>query len=318
MANERRTGPIEALRNLALALEHLAAREAVSGAVSGAAEGLRREVTELDGQVRSLVQDALTVLGRLVHEVAEREHRGPGAATRALAASAMQGALEVLEREWQNGGMPFHGFMERLNRLFDEVVELAHSRTDEIRAPGDRAGLVARGVVKAVAEELHEVLPGLAEDARCLAPVGAEVATRVGRGLVEGLESKLREDSDALVGGLERAGRGLVRGLAAGLREELASSPVASEEALGATLERLAERSAAATVRGAGGALEGQGRRWYAALRDVGLPRRLGREFTGGALEALGTALRQPVVTLVGAGSALMALSLLAVRRHTA
>ncbi|MFP2903919.1 hypothetical protein ACLESD_02360, partial [Pyxidicoccus sp. 3LFB2] len=218
MGNERRAGPIEALRNLALALNRLAAREVVSGAVSGAADGLRHEMPELDGQLRTIVEDGLTVLARLVHEAAEREHPVPGGAAHTLAAAAMKGALEVLEREWQDGGMPLHGFMTRLNHLFDEAVEFAHSRTDEIRAPGDRAGAMARGVVRGAAEELHEAVPKLAEDARCFAPLGAEVAAKVGRGLVEGIESKLREDSDVLAGLLERAGRGLVRGLASGLR----------------------------------------------------------------------------------------------------
>jgi hypothetical protein len=309
---------MEALRNLALALERLAAREAVSGAVSGAADGLRQEIPELDGQLRALVQDALTVLGRMVHEAAERERTEPGATAHTLAAAAMQGALEVLEREWQDGGMPFHGFMERLNRLFDEVVEFAHSRTDEIRAPGDRAAAMARGVVRAATEEIHEAVPMLVEDARGLAPLGAEVAAKVGRGLVEGIESKLREDSDVLVGLLERAGRGLIRGLAAGIREELANSPVASSEALGASLEKLAERSAAATVRGAGGALESHARRWREAMRHAGTLRRASRELTGGVLDALGSALRRPAVAAVGAGSALMALSLLTVRWRSA
>ena len=318
MASERRTGPIEALRNLALGLERLAAREAVSGAVSGAAEGLRKEAPELDGQVRELIQDSLTVLGRLVHEAAERERAGAGSAAHTLASSVMQGALEVLEREWENGGMPLRDFIVRLNRLFDEVVEFAHSRTIEIRAPGDRAGLMARGFVKAAAEELHEAVPLLLEDARSLAPLGAEVATQVGRGLVEGLESKLREESADLTRLLEHAGRGLVRGLAAGIREELASSAVASTEVLGASLEKLAERSAAATVRGAGGALESQGRRWHEALRGLGVLRHAGRELTGGVLEAIGAALRRPSVAVVGAGGALMALSWLTVRRRMA
>ena len=318
MGNERRAGPVETLRSLALTLERVAAREAVSGAVSGAAEGLRKEAPELDAQLRAVIQDVLTVLGRLAHEAAERERTEPGAVAHTMAAAAMQGALEVLEREWQDGGMPLHGFMTRLNRLFDEVVEFAHSRTDEIRAPGDRAGAMAQGVVRAVTEELHEAVPRLVEDARCLAPLGQEVAARVGRGLVEGIESKLREDSDALVRLLERAGRGLIRGLAAGIREELASTSVASSEALGATLEQLAERSAAATVRGAGGALEGQGRRWSAALRRDGTLRKMSRDVTGGVMEALGTALRRPALAAVGAGSALMALSLLTVRWRTA
>ncbi|WP_164019669.1 hypothetical protein [Pyxidicoccus trucidator] len=318
MGNERRAGPIEALRNLVLALERLVAKEAVSGAVSGAADGLRHEIPEVDGQLASLVQDALTLMGRLVHEAAEGERGVSGELAHTLAASAMQGALEVLEQEWQNGGLPFHGLMVRLNLLFNEAVEFAHSRTDEIRAPGDRAAAMARGVVRAATEELHTAVPKLAEDARCFAPLGAEVAAKVGRGLVEGIESKLREDSASLTGLLERVGRVLVRGLATGIREELTRSPAASTEALGASLEKLAERTAAATVRGAGGALETQGRRWSKGLRRERLVREVGRELTGGVLEAVEAMLRRPVMAVVGAGSALVVVSLLAVRWRTA
>lgn len=308
MGNERRAGPVEALRNLALGLERLAAREAVVGAVSGAADGLRQELPELDGQLRGLLQDAIKLLGRLAHEAAERERLEPGAVAHAMAGAAMQGALDVLEREWQDGGMPLHSFVERLNRLLDGVVDFAQHRTDEIRSPGERAQAMAAGVVKASVEQLHEAAPLLAEDARRFAPGGAEIASKVGRGFVEGIESKLREDSDVFVKLLERAGHGLIRGLAEGLREELAKSPAASTEALASSLETLAERTAAATVRGAGGALESQGRRW----RDAS------RELVGGALEALGAGLRRPVMAVVGAGSALVALSVLAVRWRTA
>ncbi|RKH56243.1 hypothetical protein D7V93_20685 [Corallococcus llansteffanensis] len=73
-----------------------------------------------------------------------------------------------------------------------------------------------------------------------------------------------------------------MRGLAVGLREELASNPVISGEALGASLEKLAERTTAATLRG--------------------------------ALEALGAGLRRPLMAVAGAGSALWILSVLAVR----
>lgn len=318
MAKEQQGGPVQSLRRLALTLERLAAREAVSGAVSGAAEGLRKELPELDGQLRTLLQDVLTVLGRLAHEAAEREHLSPGATAQTMASAAMQGAIDVLEREWQDGGMPLHAFVERLNRVLDGLVEFALSRADEIRAPGDRAAEMARGVMKAAVEQLNDSLPVFADEARKLIPYGEEVASRVGRGLVAGMGSRLQEDSDALVGLLERAGRGLVRGLAAGLREELAASPLASAEAAGAQLESLAERTAAATVRGAGGALESQGRRFRDALRRDGTLRRASRELTGGVLEALGAGLRRPLLAAAGAGSALVALSVLAVRWRTA
>ncbi len=177
---------------------------------------------------------------------------------------------------------------------------------------------MARAAVRAATDELSEAVPKLAEDARCFAPLGEEVATKVGRGLVEGIESKLREDANVLEGALERAGRGLVRGLAAGIHEELANTPAAAPEALGAALEKLAERSAAATVRGVGGALESQASRWHTALRNTDVLRRVSREFAGGMLEALGGALRRPVTAVVGAGSALVAVTFLAVRWRSA
>lgn len=278
MANERRMGPVEVFRNLALSLERMAAREAASSVVRGAADGLREEMPEVDGQLRALLQDALTVLGRMAHEAAERERVEPGASAHTLAASAMQGMLDVLEREWQDGGMPLHAFVERLNRLLDEVVAFAHSRTDEIRSPGERAQAMAEGMVRAAVRELHESVPALAEDMQTLAPLGAGIASQVGRGLVEGIESKFREDAAVLEGLLERAGRGLVRGVAAGLREELASTP------------------------------------WREALGRGGTLRRASRELTGGVLEALGAGLRRPLLAVAGVGSALMALTVLSVR----
>ncbi len=275
MASVRRQGPVEVLRNLALSLERLAVHEAASGAVRGAADGLRKEVPELDAQLRTLLQDALTVLGRMVHEAAEREPVEPGASAQALAAAAMQGIVDVLEREWQDGGFPLHAFIERLNRLLDGVAEFAHFRADEIRTPGERAQAMAEGMAKVVTQQLHASVPLLAEDLRTLVPVGAELASQVGRGLVEGIESKLREDSSVLESLLERAGRGLVHGLAAGLREELAATP---------------------------------------ALTREGKLRRVSREVTGGALEALMTGLRSPLLAAAGVGSAFMALTLLSMR----
>lgn len=281
--------PMEALRDLALSLERLAAREAATGLVRGTAEGLREELPELDAQLRALLRDVLTVLGRLAREAAGREQVSPEAAAHTLAAAAMQGAIEVLEREWQNGGLPLHAFMKRLNRLLDEVVDFAHTRTDELRAPGDKARTVAESVVQAAAGQIHQAIPALREDLRSLAPLGAEVASHVGRGLVEGIESKLREDSGVFEGLLERAGRELVRGLAAGLREEL--GPGVAEP--GQAVEAWAGKE---------------------APRREGVVRQASREIVGGVLQAIGTRLRRPLLAVAGAGSALVALTLLSAR----
>ncbi|NOK22350.1 hypothetical protein HMI50_35600, partial [Corallococcus carmarthensis] len=178
MGDAGRTGPIEALRNLTLSLQRLAASEVASGVVRGTADGIRKEVPNVDGQLRAVLHDVLTVLARLAHDAAERKSGAPAVATQEFAGAAMEGALKALEREWNDGGLPFHGFVERLNLLFDEVVNFAHSRTDEIRTPGERAQMMARGVVKAATEQLHESLPAIMEDARGMAPLGEEVASK--------------------------------------------------------------------------------------------------------------------------------------------
>ncbi|MET0402410.1 MAG: hypothetical protein ABW123_08395 [Cystobacter sp.] len=310
MPTEPRAGPVELLRHLALSLERLVVQEAASGLVRGAADGLREEVPEIDGQLRAILQDALTVLGRLVHEAAERERVDPGEATRVLAASAMQGMLEVLEAEWQDGGMPLHGFVQRLNLLLDGVIDFAHSRSEEIRTPRERARAITEAIVDAAVERLHSSVPRFAEEMRVLAPLGSEVAELTGRGLVTGLESKLQEDKEVLGELLHRAGHELGRGMAAGIREELASSPEQSIDALGSALESLAERTAAATVRGASGALVSA---WREVPRNDGSVRRMSRDVTAGVLEALGEKLRRPLLTMAGAGG-VMSLALLAVR----
>ncbi|QAT87698.1 hypothetical protein EJ065_6169 [Corallococcus coralloides] len=317
MGSAGRTGPIEALRDLTLSLQRMVATEIATGVVRGTADGLREEVPDGDSQLHTLLQDLLTVLSRMAHEAAEREPGASADATGVLAGAAMEGALKALEKEWNDGGLPLHGFMVRLNHLFDEVVTFAHSRTDEIRTPGERAQVMARGVVKAATEQLHDSLPAILEDARGVVPLGEEVAAKVGRGLVVGVESKLKEDTSWLLGWGEQAGQGLVRGLAAGLHEELTTNPAASAEALGAALAKLAERTAAATVRGAGSALMQEALRWGEAPRHQDLARRTSREVTAGALEALGARLRRPLLVLAGAGSALVALSVLSSRwRH--
>jgi hypothetical protein len=76
----------------------------------------------------------------------ERERVDPAAAAQSMAGAAMQGALDVLEREWQDGGMPLHAFMERINLLLDEVIEYAHSRTD-MAVAGAGSALVALTVL---------------------------------------------------------------------------------------------------------------------------------------------------------------------------
>lgn len=314
MSDDQRAGPVGVLRHLALSLEGLIAREAASGVVRGAADGLRKEMPEIDGQLRGIIQDALTVLGRLVHEAAAHQPVDPAAAAQNMAASAMQGMLDVLESEWQDGGMPMHSFVQRLNVLLDEIILFAHSRSDEIRTPRERAQAITETIVDSALDRLHVALPVFTEDLRGLAPLGEEVSAAMGRGLVTGLQSKLQEEEAVLGGLLNRAGREMVRGLASGVREELAATPGASSQAVGAELEALAERTAAAAVRGAGSALTEQARSWRDAQQgDPKGVRRMSRDVTAGVLDALAERLRRPLLAVAGAGG-LMSLALLATR----
>ncbi|MFP2911525.1 hypothetical protein ACLESD_42165, partial [Pyxidicoccus sp. 3LFB2] len=57
---------------------------------------------------------------------------------------------------------------------------------------------------------------------------------------------------------------------------------------------------------------------WRKSVRRERVVREVGHELTGGVLDAIEATLRRPVMAVVGAGSALVALSLLAVRWRTA
>ncbi|WNG17765.1 hypothetical protein [Cystobacter fuscus] len=271
MSKDQPSSPVATLRHLALSLERLVAHEAAKGVVGGAADGLRKELPGLDAQLRTIVQDALTVLGRLLHEAAEHERVDPGATAQTMAASAMQGLLDVLEREWQDGGMPMHSLVERFNLLLDEIIDFTHSRTDEIRTPRERAQAMTEAVVDAALGRVHDAVPVFAEDLRAAGPLGEEVASAVGRGLVTGLGTQLQKDA-----------------------------------------ETLAERTAAAAVRGASGALTQQVRAWNQEA-DALAVRRMSRDVTAGVLDALAERLRRPLLAVASAGG-VMALTLLAAR----
>ena len=79
-------------------------------------------------------------------------------------------------------------------------------------------------------------------------------------------------------------------------------------------MEELAGRSAAAVVRGASGALKEQAGLWRQAVERDGTLRQASREVTAGVLEAVGAALRRPLLALMGAGSALVGIRLFAAR----
>ena len=312
MSEARRSGPADVLRNLALSLERLATQGAAGGVVHGVADGLRGELPdEVEAQLRRLLHDALTVLGRVAQRAALHEAPHAAEAVHDLSAAAMRGALEELEREWADGGMPLHDFMERMNMLLEDVSHYARSRAHVLQSPEGLAGNAVKGAMGQVREEL----PALAQSLRELSPVVAELAEHVGRGLVHGVHGRLHEDPVGLSGLLERAGQGLVHGLAAGMREELkeaqrlgALGPDAlSAGALGAHVEHLAESTAEAALRGA--------RRGLTAPGAGEAVRITSRELTRGVLEAL-SSLRRPLAAAGAAAGALLTVAFVARLRH--
>ena len=223
----RRARPVAALRSIALSLGGAATQEAASAAVRGAAEGLRQQLPELDGQLEQLLEDTRVVVGRLMHDAAQG---APGHLAHDVAAAVTRGALAELEAEWRDGGLPLHGLTQRLDHLLDLVAAYAESREQEMRTPRERARSMAVGVVGGAMDRLHEGMPLLTQDLQALAPAMGVVAYEVGRELVRGVEARAPEGSKLLAHALELAGEGLVHGMARGLAVEL--------RALGAQLRR--------------------------------------------------------------------------------
>jgi hypothetical protein len=230
----RRTHPVEALRGFARSLGGAATQGAASAAVRGAADGLREQMPDRDGQLQALAQDGLALAARLVHEAALREQAAPGTFAHDTAAAAMRGLLGELEAAAKHGGLPLHGLLLRLSHLLDQLDGFAASRQREMVAPGARARSMAEGVVDGAMDRLHEGMPTVAEDLQVLVPAAGSIAYAVGHELLRGLEARAREGSDegseALTQAMERAGEGLVHGVSRGLAAEL--------PALGARLRR--------------------------------------------------------------------------------
>lgn len=296
-------------------MERVAAEEAASGIVRGAADGLREEMPDVDKKVRALIRDSLTALGRIAHEAATHEN-GPEETAHDMAAAAMRGALEELEREWQNGGFPLHGFVERLNQMLDRVSLYAANRANILANPDESAREISAGLVEGAAEKLHERAPRIVEDLRTLGPLAEELAYKAGRGLVSGVQSKASEDSEAFARFLHDAGRGLVKGLSSALEDELSRHPMPGAQQFGASAASIAEQAAAGIVRGAARELAAQLTPLKSAFAQTGGPRQVTRELTTGALEALGTKLKNPLVAAASAAGALLTLGLLTRRRR--
>ena len=146
----------------------------------GATEELRAGVPEdLDAQVRSLLQDGLTVLQRLVADAARSRASPLETWSRTTAEGVVRGAVEEARRLIPEMRPMTQELLQQIKLWLDRSAAEAAERAQVIHAPGDRARIAAGGAVTGVTEQLTVALPRLAEPS-------AEFASRVGRGFVRG------------------------------------------------------------------------------------------------------------------------------------
>jgi hypothetical protein len=182
---DRGAHPVEWLRGFALSLERLAVQGVAGGAVRGAADELRAGVSQdLDAQVRTLLHEGLTVLERLVADAARSRASPLGAWSRSTAEGAVRGAVEELRRLVPELQPATQELLARVRRWLDRSALEAEARTQEIRAPGDRARIAAAGAVAGATDQLAVALPELATPA-------TDFAARVGRGFVRGAAEEM-------------------------------------------------------------------------------------------------------------------------------
>jgi hypothetical protein len=198
---ERGTHPVDWLRGLALSLERLAAQGVASGAVRGATEEIRAGVSgDLDVQLRALVQDVLTVVGRLVGEAARSKASPLAAWSRSTGEGAVQGAIEEFRRLVPYAQPMNEELFARVKAWLDRSETEAAARTQAIHSPGELARTAAQGAVAGVTDQLSAALPVLATPA-------AEFASRVGRGAVRGVAEELGQQVRELGRQTRRAAR---------------------------------------------------------------------------------------------------------------
>jgi hypothetical protein len=189
---ERGTHPVDWLRGLALSLERLAAQGVASGAVRGATQEIRAGVPEdLDVQLRALIQDALTVVGRLVGEAAKTRTSPLESWSRTAAEGAVRGAIEETRRLVPEMRPMNQELFARLKLWLDHSQTESAARTQAIHSPGEIARTAAQGAVAGVTDQLSAALPALATPA-------AEFASRVGRGAVRGVAEELGQQAREL------------------------------------------------------------------------------------------------------------------------
>jgi hypothetical protein len=201
---DRGAHPVEWLRGLALSLERLAAQGVASGAVRGAADELRAGMPDdVDAQVRTLLQEGLTVLEQLVGEAARSRVSPLGTWSRTTAEGAVRGAVEELRRLVPEMQPTTQELLLRMKQFLERSAAESEERARLIHAPGDRVRIAAVAAVAGATEQLGVALPQLA------APT-AEFAARVGRGFVRGSTEEVGRQ-------LRLAGRSpLVRAVLAG------------------------------------------------------------------------------------------------------
>lgn len=182
---DRSVHPVDWLRGIALSIERLAVEGVASGAVRGAADELRSGLPEdLGARLRAVLQHALTVLDRSLGEAAQANAPPLETWARATAEGAIRGALEEYRRLVPEMQPTTQELLARVRLWLEHSATAAEARAQEIRAPGDRARILAAGAIAGAAEQLTDALPRLAEPT-------AQLASRVGRELLRGTAEEL-------------------------------------------------------------------------------------------------------------------------------
>lgn len=219
MSDQARRSPLAFLRHVATSLERAAVAEAASGAVRGVADELREQLPDGDGELKALVEDFFTSARRLVHQTAT-----PGAleaAAHDVAVASTRGALDELERQWREGGLPLHGLITRLNVMLDRITAYADERAHDLANPDERARRIAINAVDGATDQLRSALPELANDLRVFTPSAVDLATKTSEAVLKALAEAAQKHPAALAPLLESSGRSFARGVVAGLSEEV-------------------------------------------------------------------------------------------------
>jgi hypothetical protein len=140
------------------------------------------------------------------------------------ATSAARGALDELERQWTDGGLPLHGVVQRVDRLLEDVRRMAESWDRDSADPAARAREVTAEIVRTGVAELLAASrdAGTTADlSRSARAVGFALGAGVADGLAAGVRPHVRAiTAQAVAGGAD--------GALAAVRRRLSSVPIAS------------------------------------------------------------------------------------------